>query len=210
MGSFDELEETKFHNEMEPIADQLYHDIWGPLQKLERLSHGRKAPHPLDKDWAIDVILQTIEGLTITIQDKFRKYKYYKEYNQFTLEYENNPATHEPGEFFHLVANYYFYGFATIEKQSFVSWKVIDLNPFKECYRVKAIVEDGIGYNKKKSRASFIFFSWDKLRDKSLLFRESKPPESSKEAKQAELPRRGQRVGRRRRQKIDSRQSSMF
>ncbi|MBA7627605.1 hypothetical protein ES703_35072 [subsurface metagenome] len=208
---FNDLEETKFHREMEPIADQLYYDIWGPLQKLERLSHSRVGPpHPLDKDWAIDVILQTMGGLTITIQDKFRQYKYYRDYNQFTLEYENNPATHEPGEFFHLVANYYFYGFATIDKQSFISWKVIDLNPFKECYRVKAIVEDGTGYNKKKSRASFIFFNWDKLRDKGLLFRESKPPESSKEAKQAELPRRNQRTVDRRRQKVDSRQASMF
>jgi len=192
------------------MADQIYHDIWGPLQKLDRLSHGKEAPHPLDKDWAIDAILQTMGGLTITIQDKFRQYKYYKKYNQFTLEHENNPATHEPGEFFHLVANYYFYGFANIDKQSFINWKVIDLNSFKECYRVKSIVEDGIAYNKTKSRASFIFFNWDKLRDKDLLFRESEPHESSKEAKQAELTRRGQRVGSRRRQKIDSRQLSMF
>lgn len=170
---FDELEETKFHKEMEPMADQLYHNIWGPLQKLGRLPHGRKAPHPLDKDWAIDVILQTVGGLTITIQDKFRQYKYYERYNQFTLEYENNPRTHEPGEFFHLVANYYFYGFATITKQSFLSWKVIDLNRFKECYRVKTLVEDGIAYNKKKGRASFIFFNWYKLQDRDLIFRES-------------------------------------
>lgn len=203
---FKNLPETKFHNEMEPVADHLYHDIWGPLQKLERLSHSRVSPpHPLDKDWAIDVILQTTGGLTITIQDKFRQYKYYKKYNQFTLEYENNPTTHEPGEFFHLVANYYFYGFATIDKQSFINWKVIDLNPFKECYRVKAIVEDEIGYNETKGRASFICFSWDKLRDKGLLFRESNLPESRKETKQAELPRRAQR-----RQKVDSRQLSMF
>jgi len=182
---FEDLPETKFHKEMEPVADQLYHDIWGPLQKLERLSHSRtKPPHPLDKDWAIDVILQTTGGLTITIQDKFRQYEYYKKYNQFTLEYENNPETHEPGEFFHLVANYYFYGFATMDKQLFISWKVIDLNPFKECYRVKAIVEDEIGYNEMKSRASFICFGWDKLRDKGLLFRESPPTESRKETKQ--------------------------
>ena len=171
---FGGLPETKFHKEMEPMADQLYHDIWGPLQKLEHLSHSKVGhPHPLDKDWAIDVILQTTGGLTITIQDKFRQYKYYKKYNQFTLEYENDPATHEPGEFFHLVANYYFYGFATINKQSFISWKVIDLNPFKECYRTGKIKEDGIAYNKEKGRASFIYFSWDKLRDKALIFREN-------------------------------------
>ncbi|GAI68581.1 unnamed protein product, partial [marine sediment metagenome] len=37
-----------------------------------------------------------------------------------------------------------------------------------------------------------------------------KPADSSEEVKQAELPRRGQRVGSRRRQKVDSRQMSMF
>jgi len=49
-----------------------------------------------------------------------------------------------------------------------------------------------------------------KCRVCGLLFREPKPPESSKAAKHAELPRQGQHVGGRRRQKVDSRQTSMF
>jgi hypothetical protein len=163
-----------FHDEMEPIANRLYEQIWGPHRSLERLSHDHGGlAHPLDKDWAIDVILQTIDGLTITIQDKFRRHEYYRRFNQFTLEYENNPATHEPGEFFHLVANYYFYGFATLDKTAFLSWAVIDLNRFKDCLRRKTIIEDGIGRNKAKGRASFKYFAWHKLRDKGLLFRES-------------------------------------
>lgn len=166
--------EDRLHQEMESIADQLYDDIWGPLKRLEHLSHNPGGEvHPLDKDWAIDVILQTQIGLPVTIQDKFRDYHYYELYNQFTLEYENDPMTHVPGEFYHLIANYYFYGFAALDKRSFVSWKVIDLNRFKDSYLRNEIKEDGRAYNWLKGRASFLYFGWDKLRRYGLLFRDS-------------------------------------
>jgi hypothetical protein len=159
---------------MEPLADELYRKIWGPLRRLERLSHNREgACHPLDREWAIDAVLQTEGGLIVTIQDKFREYEYYRRYNQFTLEYENNPATHEQGEFYHLAANYYFYGFAAQDKASFISWKVIDLNRFKELYRIGAIREDGVGRNIDKSHATFKIFNWNGLRENGLLFRDS-------------------------------------
>lgn len=168
--------EDILHDQMEPIADQLYHEIWGPLRELHRLSHNRTGEvHPLDKEWAIDVILKTTCGLPITLQDKFREYKYHKLYDEFTLEYENNPETHEEGEFYHLVANYYFYGFATPDKQSFISWKVIDLNTFKEFYRTGRIKEDGVGKNRDKGKATFLYFAWKKLRDNGLLLMDFDP-----------------------------------
>jgi len=159
---------------MEPVAEQLYRDIWGPLESVERLAHNHNGNvNPLDKEWAIDVVLHTQIGFPITIQDKFRDYDAYKAYNQFTLEYENDPKTHEPGEFYHLAANYYFYGFATRDNKSFVSWKAIDLNDFKECYRMGVIREKERGQNRAKGKASFLCFDWQQLRDHDLLFRDS-------------------------------------
>lgn len=161
------------HDQLEPVADELYRIIWGPLRRLERFNHNQSGVvHPLDKEWAIDAVLETACGLPITIQDKFRDYRYYELYNEFTLEYENNPRTHVPGEFYHLVANYYFYGFASLDRCSFISWKIIDLNAFKECYRAGIIRESGIGKNISKGYASFLCFGWEQLERHGLLFRQ--------------------------------------
>lgn len=155
-------EDTEFNLKMQPSADEIYRHIW-PFCGIER------DLGPLDKDRGIDVILTSLTGLKISFQEKFRRNKYLR-YQQFTIEFKNNPETDELGELFKLAANYYFYAYANPKETCFCQWKIVDLNKFKEAYENGELIPDEIGQNKKRSRANFLCFDWVKLKNGLIKF----------------------------------------
>lgn len=141
-----------FNQNMQGCADSIYKGLW-VLQGIERNLGA------LDKERSIDVKLTLESGLTIDIQEKFRR-AHYKEYWQFTVEYKNNPITNEPGEFYKLAANYYFYGYVNKKEDSFTDWWLIDLNVFKNLYADGTILHNYILQNEKRSNASALCFNF--------------------------------------------------
>ena len=148
-------EDTEFNLRMQPFADAIYRRIW-------RLEGIKRNLGKLDKDRGIDVILMGKSGLTNALQEKFRRYKY-RTYQQFTIEYKNNPLTNEPGEFYKLAANYYFYGYSKEDGMGFYQWWIVNLNKFKDAYEKGSIRPDEIMENKKHGHASFLCFNFDRL-----------------------------------------------
>lgn len=149
-------EDTEFNLRMQPWADGIYKSLWGDSAEIQR------ELGELDRQRAIDTIVIPPEGLPISLQEKARRRKYFK-YYQFTVEYMNNPRRGEKGEFFKLAANYYFYGYARIDEQGFLWWRVVDLNPFKRYYHEAKIQPDEVKQNKNRSNASFLCFDWANL-----------------------------------------------
>jgi len=152
----------KFNIDHQKAADNIYKQIWN-IESIER------ELGDLDRERGIDVKLNLINGLTIEIQEKFRRPEY-RHYWQFTVEYQNNPDMNEPGEFHHLSANYYFYGYSN-GKSGFSDWWIIDLNKFKDDYNNHLLFEDGIKNNYERSNASFLYFSWQKREIIKTIFR---------------------------------------
>lgn len=146
-----------FNRKCQKFADDIYHHIWNCNTVMRNLG-------ALDKDRAIDVRLELSTGLPLDIQEKFRRPKY-RHYWQFTTEYKNNPQNNEPGEFYKLSANYYFYSYSfdDIGKSGFTDWWLLDINKFKDMYQEGILIPDETRVNKIRSHASFLCFSWDKL-----------------------------------------------
>ncbi len=149
-------EDWGYNLRMQPFMDAIYRSIWGNRIRIKRELGA------LDKDRGIGVINEMPSGLTISLQEKARRYKY-RHFQQFTVEYSNNPLTGEKGEFYKLAANYYFYGYAFPNEHGFCEWRIIDLNRFKEAYHLGIITPTETVANTKRSRATFLCFEFRQI-----------------------------------------------
>ena len=109
------------------LADDLYHSIFkGYLapgaQVIDCTLDEFKAGY--DKFLGIDVLLTFVNGMTLTMQEKFLTTKY----NTVTVEYFNDPRTGEPGDWCELKAQLYFVGYwdKKAPHDGFRKWILLD------------------------------------------------------------------------------------
>ncbi|GAJ11261.1 unnamed protein product, partial [marine sediment metagenome] len=79
----------------------------------------------LDKELGIDVIFTLNNGMRLTCQEKFNSHTYSYKQNA-TVEYENDPIRGIPGDWFTMIAQLYFFGFASKDEKSFDLWVLFD------------------------------------------------------------------------------------
>jgi hypothetical protein len=130
MSTFNELDTVVFNTKLKPYA----HDT---ILGLFRPKYGEMAIQPslpfLDKECGIDITLQCkTTGASFTVQEKYRKHSALQ-YNDFTQEYMNGDQDGKPqqGEWFHLYANYYFYGWSNPTEDGFEKWFLMDIQHYK-------------------------------------------------------------------------------
>lgn len=131
MAEFNNLSTVKFQQKMKPAAIRIYQRIF-PGCYLEDLREEGVKVHILDKEFAIDSLLHFPSGQWISIQEKYRSNKYLERLD-FTQEYMNAFGTeHEnPGEWFKLGAQLYFYGWANKRNDDFEKWVILDIAKYK-------------------------------------------------------------------------------
>ena len=150
---------------MQKYADFIYRSIWNVSNIQRNLGE-------IDKERGIDTKLILESGLTIDIQEKFRRNHYIK-FWEFTVEYKNDPVKDEPGEFYKLAANYYFYSYANLNENDFEYWWVIDLNKFKNLYNEYILKYDDILQNGEHGKANALCFNFDNPTLQGCYFRDS-------------------------------------
>jgi hypothetical protein len=164
---FNELRTVQFQRQMRVSAIRIYKAIF-PNCEIEDLRTKGKGVHILDKEFAIDSLIQFPSGNFITLQEKYRENKYIQ-YSDFTQEYNNAVGTEyeSVGEWFKLAAQLYFYGWANKDNTDFEKWIMLDI------LRYKLLVEKagGLGkigilkINETHGRASFYAIPVIKLKD---------------------------------------------
>ena len=116
---------------MRPVADDLYREIIPGIKDIDR-RYRMRLPLPvhvelgvLDKELGIDVIFTLNNGMRLTCQEKFGSpiFTYLKD---VTVEYYNDPIHLVPGDWFTMVAQLYFFGFASKDYKSFDLWVLLD------------------------------------------------------------------------------------
>lgn len=156
-----------FSELMRPKAERIYQRVF-PGCKVENLRpDGDKDVHELDQYFGIDTQIILPSGGTLTVQEKYRrneflhtkKWRVDPSVPDFTQEYLNACGTeHERhGEWFHLSADLYFYGWASADLMGFEKWAILNV------LKYKLLVEsmgglDSIGMykrNRKHGAASF-------------------------------------------------------
>ncbi|GAI72262.1 unnamed protein product [marine sediment metagenome] len=122
----------KFEKKMRPVADKLYREIIPGIKDINRSWRIRGVPLPLyvelgdlDKELGIDAVFTLDNGMVLTCQEKFNQHTF-RSLENATVEYENDPARGIPGDWFTMIAQLYFFGFASKDEKSFDLWVLLD------------------------------------------------------------------------------------
>lgn len=161
--------EKAFEESMTPFIDRIYRERFPKVQRIERSDRETTKDARIllmDKDLAIDTFLRFADGTILTLQEKTRQYKYL-DYNDFTFEYYNDPATKEPGEWFKLAAQLYFYGYANPQGDGYSRYYIVNIP------RLRIYLKDRIGIdelerrylrpNKPPAKANFFVFPFNRI-----------------------------------------------
>jgi len=171
--------EKDFEEQMRPLIDEAYRKVFSAISKITRCEKDENSNQLiLDTEFAIDTIIRFIDGSLLTLQEKVRRFEYYKKYNDFTFEYFNNPDTEEQGEWFKLASQFYFYGFATPDESDFARFYILNVGNFriflKKNYGNNLF--ERVRRNKPPCRANFITIPFDEIPDFCLLYDSAKTP----------------------------------
>lgn len=106
-----------------PIADAIYHDVFGQATEIWRAEADDELI--LDKEFAVDARLTLPSKQILLGQEKFLSYQYAK-FASVTIEYMQNPAVQEHGDWFKLAAQIYLVGYFTEDGTRFSPWIMLD------------------------------------------------------------------------------------
>lgn len=166
MGTFRDLETERFRQKLEPYADAIYKSLFGPCDIISTSCFDGSTTL-LDTEQGIDCIIYLETGQQVTLQEKYREHGALQ-WTEFTQEYMNGVGTpnEKPGEWFHLFAELYFYGWGNMDASGFEKWLLMDIAKYKEIVsRVGGIERLGrLRINKKHGRASFYAIPLDKIK----------------------------------------------
>ena len=121
--SFENNSRRKQELAMRPAADTLYRGVFGGQVEIERFEATQN--FVLDREHAIDVRLRVPSGLILLGQEKFLSHVYAK-FASVTVEYLQNSATGEHGDWFKLAPQFYFVGYMTEDAGAFKPWILLD------------------------------------------------------------------------------------
>lgn len=108
---------------MRDKADLLYKTLLPNLKSIIRYDQAEK--FILDKEHGIDAVLIFNNQQLITLQEKFLSHQYAK-YKSLTVEYEQNPQTHEMGDWIKLACQMYFTGYINERGDAFEFYVLVD------------------------------------------------------------------------------------
>ena len=159
MSSFDSNPRRLQELRGRPIADAVYRDVFG--QKTEILRAEAEDELILDKEFAIDARLTLPSEQILLAQEKFLSYQYAK-FASVTIEYMQNPAVHEHGDWFKLASQIYFVGYFTEDGTGFSPWIMLDWAQIVIATMRGQITWRDQGNTKSNARASF---KWTRMSD---------------------------------------------
>jgi len=106
---------------MRPYADMIYREVFGNETGIVRFD--REEEKTLDITFAIDVQVTLENGQILLGQEKYLSEKY-AGHKSITVEYEQNPLTHEHGDWFKLATQFYFTGYCNKDMTGFSPWVI--------------------------------------------------------------------------------------
>jgi len=129
----------QFRRRMRPHALRLYRRWWSDCDIVDLRANPET--HVLDEQYGIDTVIKTANGTPYSLQEKYRQHDALSEpylrvhpyCPDFTQEYMNAAGTtfEEPGEWFHLQADLYFYGWAGVSESQFAAWVLLNVPTYK-------------------------------------------------------------------------------
>ena len=174
--AFNNLSTEIFRKRLLPAAKLIYQQLFPGSQYFDLRPDGERA-HALDKNFGIDAVISMPDGSYVTLQEKYRDnmflinnaFKVDAPIPDFTQEYKNACGTpnEENGEWFHLAAQLYFYGWSNIVPDFFDEWMILDILKYKMIvYQSGGLHNIGkLQKNRKHGAASFYCIPLRKIKN---------------------------------------------
>ena len=130
--TFEDRGTEQFRVRMRPKAIALYATLFPGCEFVDYRANGERG-HILDQEYAIDAELKSPIGCNFTLQEKFRTYEQLVKHGDFTQGWKTRFQTRDvgEGEWFHLNAAYYFYGWANPDESDFAQWILMNIPEYK-------------------------------------------------------------------------------
>lgn len=145
---------------MRPIADALYRRVFGEDVEIHRFE--RQDEYLLDKQFGIDVTLTLFPSeLKLSGQEKFLSY-IQRGFQSITVEYMQNPAIGERGDWFKWCTDFYFVGYCTLDNKGFDPWVIANSTLLKLATHGNTLTWFDQDNKDGRARASF---RWCRMRD---------------------------------------------
>lgn len=122
-----------------------------------------------DHELGIDVLLRFEGGMTATLQEKFLRFHL----STVTVEYMQNRATKEQGDWFNLKSQYYFVGYDRDDSKTFDDWILLDWPATMRATQQKRIRWYEKPNKRDGARASFRFAYFDRIPQECVVARYS-------------------------------------
>jgi len=129
-----------------PHTQKIYEQLFPGCQCHWFTPLNQEQPHEFDKNYGIDVEIILPDEQVIFVQEKIRDFDAYVNPRiqvnppspDFTQEYMNGVGTpyEAPGEWYHLKADYYLYGWWNENETDIIDWKFFDV------YRYKRLIQN--------------------------------------------------------------------
>ena len=161
---------------LRPAALAIYQRLFPGCMVEEHKIEDGKHVHELDKGYGIDCHLRLSSKCILTLQEKYRRNSYYR-FHDYTQEYINGfeTAMQKEGEWFHMAADFCFYGWADEAGTGFVDWMLIDVSRFKASLcTMDKFLEAGVKWIPNKRHGSALFFTLpvESLRSRRCIYAE--------------------------------------
>lgn len=146
---------------MRPVADRIYRTVFGADAAITRYDRADGEAHVLDQTFAIDVqIALPQSGMMLLGQEKFLRERY-ASFRSVTVEYWQDQATEERGDWFKLACQFYFVGYGdadTMDPWIILDWPRLVWATEHDLLRWRSNVnQDG------RARASFRYLKMDDI-----------------------------------------------
>jgi len=128
-------DDDAFQSNLAPKRALIYEKVFGPIKSIKAANWTSKSIENVirqfeDKEQAIDIEIEFQDGVIINLQEKSRRWpKFNAPYNDFTIEYMNDPKTKDVGELFKIKSMYYFSGQANKNGDDYVNWVIYKTKP---------------------------------------------------------------------------------
>lgn len=143
----------------EIFVEQIYREVFGKDIAVRRSRrYGKQEWALMDRQFHIDCAIELPNGSRLLGQEKVLRARY-ANFETFTIEYYQDREKKEPGEFFHIAAQFYFHGYWNQEYTGIDMFCLIDLLKFLDWLKSEYSVEDMNAMINSKRRNSRVGFN---------------------------------------------------
>lgn len=153
--------EKDYEESRHEYIDACYYQAFDGIVNITRSDRDvEKTPEKLllDKEACIDTYIEFESGVSVTLQEKSRKYRWYR-YHDFTFEYYNDPENREPGQWHKIKSDMFFYGWANSSDTDYAKFYILNVLYLKAHLINKIGIEKlkrhYLRYNKPPCKSNF-------------------------------------------------------